>query len=91
MAPFGENFRGKQMHTICPLCHTHLDNQPMALQCEEIKKELQIKIKIEDIFKDNIHLHVAQELNEVMKIRQKLAENQTNPSAPNCSAAKITI
>ena len=39
MAPFGENFRGGQPFVMCPLCRNHLDNQPMALGCEEIKRK----------------------------------------------------
>ena len=45
MAPFGENYRGGQDHVICPLCHAHLDNQPMALQCNQLKKEMEVKCR----------------------------------------------
>ena len=42
MSPFGENFRGGQEKVICPLCHNHMDSQSLALNCEEISKEVQL-------------------------------------------------
>ena len=62
MAPFGENYRGGQDHVICPLCHNHLDNEPMALQCNQLKKEMEIKFRFEDIFKDDISVEKAKSL-----------------------------
>ena len=59
MSPFGENFRGGQEKVICPLCHNHMDSQSLALNCEEIRKEVQIKLRIEDIYRDNITLQTA--------------------------------
>ena len=74
MATFGENYRGGQPFVVCPLCLNHLDNQPMALSCEEMRKKLTIKISSEDIFKDDIPLEVAQQLSNFMKIRNDLLE-----------------
>ena len=65
MSPFGGNFCGGQTHVVCPLCQNHLDNQPMALGCEVLKKELKINCKIEEIYRDEIPLRTAQNLLEI--------------------------
>ena len=77
MAPMGENFRGSQTETTCPLCSVHLDSQAMALNCQEIKQNCQITMKIEDIYSDNIPLKIAQELLTITKVRKKLTEDKT--------------
>ena len=76
MAPLGENFRGNQPLVVCPLCQNHLDNQPMALRCEEIKKKMTVKISIEEIYRDKISLEAAQELLKIQKTREKLLEER---------------
>ena len=76
MATFGENFRGGQPFVMCPLCQNHLDNQSMALGCEEIKKKMVINISIEDIHKESIPLEVVQELSNIMKVRNELIEDR---------------
>ena len=81
MAPMGENFRGNQSHTICPLCSAHLDNQAMALNCAQIQQKISITMKIEDIYSDDIPLETAQELLKISKVRKKLMENRISPSA----------
>ena len=77
MAPMGENFRGSQTETICPLCYVHLDSQAMALNCQEIKQNCQTTMKIEDIYSDNIPLKIAQDLLTITKVRKKLTEDKT--------------
>ena len=72
MAPLGENYRGGQDHVICPLCHKHLDNEPMALQCNQLKKEMEIKCRFEDIFKDDISVEKAKNLFILNENRIKL-------------------
>ena len=76
MSPFGENFRGGQALVVCPLCHNHLDNQQMALRCEVMNKEVTIKCKIEEIYRDDISLQTAQNLLEVKNTRERLLEIQ---------------
>ena len=76
MAPLGENFRGNQPLLVCPLCQNHLDNQPMALRCEKIKKKITVKISIEEIYRDKISLEAAQELLKIQKTREKLLEER---------------
>ena len=81
MAPLGENFRGNQAQTTCPLCSVHLDSQAMALNCLEINQKFQTSIKIEDIYSDKIPLKIAQDLLKITKVRKKLIENKKYPSA----------
>ena len=77
MAPLGENFRGNGGHVGCPLCHNHLDNQSSVFQCEEITKEIDIDMKIEDIYKEKITLRAAQKLTEMENKREALMEKNT--------------
>ena len=72
MAPIGENYRGNQERVMCPLCKKHLDNQPMALQCEKMNENQKIKLKIEDLYKENIPLEVARELLSIINLRERL-------------------
>ena len=75
MSPFGENFRGGLTHVVCPLCHNHLDNQPMALSCEVLMREMKISCKIEEIYRDEISLQTAQNLLEIDNTRKSILEN----------------
>ena len=61
---------------ICPLFNNHMDSQSLALNCEEIRKEVQIKIRIEDIYRDNITLQTASNLLEIETARKKLIKEQ---------------
>ena len=72
MAPLGENFRGNKEHILCPFCQNHLDNQPTFLQCEVMRKEMPEKIKIEEIYSQNIKLETEKPLNKVEELRQTM-------------------
>ena len=72
MAPLGENFRGNNGNIVCPLCHTHLDNQNGIFQCEIMKKETKIDCELKDIYRDNITLETAKKISEIEEIREKL-------------------
>jgi hypothetical protein len=74
MSTCGENFRGGQALIVCPLCHNHLDNQQMALRCEVMNKEVTIKCKIEEIYRDDISLQTAQNLLEVKNTKEQFRE-----------------
>ena len=74
MAEVGENFRGKSARVACPLCSNHLDNQEMLFQCEVIREKVDIKFGLEDVYKDDIKIEVAEEISEIMKTREKLIE-----------------
>ena len=67
MERFGENFRGSQGPILCPLCQKHLDNQEHSYQCPEIRKGLEVKGSLSDIYKKEIKP-------ETIKIAVKIAE-----------------
>ena len=77
MAPLGENFRGGEGNKVCPLCYCHLDNQSMIFQCEEIRKEMKITSKLEDIYSDKISIETARELTKIENVREKLKNENT--------------
>ena len=85
MAPFGENSRGNQINVLCPLVGKHLENQPMAFNCEEVK--MKVDMIIEDIYKTVIPLRFAKELLAITKVRKKLIEEN---SLQISSAAEIS-
>ena len=72
------NWKGNQTNVVCPLGQNHLDNQPMAFRCKEIKKQITLKVKKEDISGEEITLETAQELMKIVKEREKLLEDQKN-------------
>ena len=71
-------WKGNQTNVVCPLCQNHLDNQPLAFRCKEIKKQITFKVKKEDIYGEEITLETAQELMKIVKEREKLLEDQKN-------------
>ena len=75
MERFGENFRGGNLAVMCPLCKLHLDNQAMAYQCPAIKKEMEVKGCIEDMYKEEIKLETVRTMTRILEIRQKDKEN----------------
>ena len=54
MAKFSENFRGSNGPLLCPLCQTHLDNQPLAFTCPQMKNLLDDDGKYEYLFNEHI-------------------------------------
>ena len=76
MAKFGENYGGQNGHISCPMCFLHLDNQPMAFQCLEVKKEVTIKGKYEDLFDNSITPDVVMTICNIMKIRNKFEQEK---------------
>ena len=74
MARFGENFRGGTEQKICPLCKLHLDNQEMSMQCPEIINKVEIKGKLEDLFKDEIKPEIIETITKITKIRKEIEE-----------------
>ena len=71
MANYSENFRGPSGPKLCPLCSTHLDNQPMAFICPKIKTQLDAKGKYENIFKSRIPLETLKNLKIILQIREE--------------------
>ena len=52
MERFGENYRAGSTPATCPLCQLHYDNQEMSMTCPEIRKEVEVKGDMKDLFKD---------------------------------------
>ena len=76
MTPLGENYRGDQGHLVCPLCSKHLDNQPGLLQCEEIRKEIDIDVKMEDVMGERVSQKTAKKITEILELREKLMKEK---------------
>ena len=74
MERFGENFRGGNVPVMCPLCTLHLDNQEMGFQCPEILKEVQIKGRLEDIYRDDISIETIRTIMQISEIRKSRQE-----------------
>ena len=68
------NFRNKYSCTLCPLCGRVEDSQQHLFECNIIQNYHVITTKYEDIFSNNedIILEVARELEEIVRIREKL-------------------
>ena len=75
MANFSENFRGPAGPKQCPLCSTHLDNQPMAFNCPTVKPQLNAAGKYEGIFKTEIPLETLKNIKIIKQNREKIKEN----------------
>ena len=43
MAQFSEHYMGSQGQLLCPLCHTHIDNQQLSFQCPVVRKTVKIR------------------------------------------------
>ena len=71
MANYSEYFCGPSGPMLCPLCSTHLDNQPMAFICPKIKNRLDAKGKYENIFKSRIPLETLKNLKIILKIQEE--------------------
>ena len=70
MEHFGENFRGAGGPDICTLCKLHLDNQEQSLQCKVVKSEINIKGKIEDIYKEEIKMEIVETITNIAELRK---------------------
>ena len=80
MAPFGENFRGKEELKLCPLCHSHLDSQNLSFQCKKMNNAMEIKCQPNSIYFNNIEITTAETITKMEKVREKLLileKNQT--------------
>ena len=85
-------WKGNQTNVVCQLCQNHLDNQPMAFRCKEIKKQITFKVKKEDIYGEEITLETAQELMKIvkergnyLKIRKTRNKKENDKKKPKCT------
>jgi hypothetical protein len=71
MERFGENFRGSQGPIPCPLCQNRLDNQEQSYQCAEIRKGVDVKGNLSDIYKDEIKPETIQTAVKIAEFRKQ--------------------
>ena len=76
MANYGENFRGKNNTTICPLCENHPDSQKWAFQCKHIKENVNIQGKYSNIFSDSITKETVKTFCEIIQFRTEYLEQR---------------
>ena len=70
MAPFHGNYKGKIPTKICPLCSSHPDTQEWSFKCSEIKKNVDVKGKYDDIIEGNISKNLAKTTLSIIKFRE---------------------
>ena len=74
MEIFGEHFRGGEEQVVWPLCTLHLDNQELSLQCPVIRKEIDVKGKLADIYKENISYDIIKTVSKISEYRKENSE-----------------
>ena len=72
MAQFGGNFKGQGPLEPCPLCGEHPDLQELCFQCPEVVNKIQVNELYENIFEPTISRELAKNLEEILKIREKV-------------------
>ena len=70
-ANYSDNYRGPTGLMPCPLCHLHLDCQPLAFQCPEIKQNIKVTENYTDIFKTSVDKSLAALLVKIDKFREE--------------------
>ena len=76
MAIYSDNYKGQGDVITCPLCHLHLDVQNLSFQCTEVKKNIQIGGKYEEIFDDKISSELAKTVLHISKLRKEYMEGR---------------
>ena len=77
MAVFSDNYRGQKGTSLCPLCGIHLDVQSMSFQCIQIKENVKITGKYENIFEDVIPKQLARTVIEISHYRKQFLEERS--------------
>ena len=75
MENFGENYRGGASAIPCPLCNTHLDSQDKSFQCPIIRRKIEVRGNINNIFKEEIDLETVKTIHKISKYRKNTLEN----------------
>ena len=76
MAEFGENFRAGASQILCPLCQEDWDSQAHSFQCKEIKKEVEMKIELREVYSNKISNEAAKTITKIMDVRKKLLNRE---------------
>ena len=82
MAVYSDNYKGQGGVGTCPLCHLHLDVQSLSFQCIEVRKNVKICGKYEDIFGDRISSELAKTVYDMSILRKKFLEERTVENLP---------
>ena len=77
MAQFSENYKGRGIADLCPLCKNHSDTQELSFKCSRVLEKININEDYENIFEQDISLNLAKTIKEIMKLRSK--EQETTP------------
>ena len=75
MADFGENFRGGPSQILCPLCQEDWDNQGHSFQCKVIRKQIDIREEINEVYSSEISQEAAQTISKIIEARNKILNN----------------
>ena len=70
-AKYSDNYRGPSGLQPCPLCHLHLDCQPLAFQCPVTKENMKVTEKYCDIFNTSVDKTLAVLLVKIDKLREE--------------------
>ena len=62
MAQYGENFRGTNVYTLCPLCSAHPDSQTLSFSCKYVQENVNLQGQYSDIFNCNVSKQLANTL-----------------------------
>ena len=70
-ANYSDNYRGPAGLNPCPLCHLHLDCQPLAFQCPTVKQNIKVTENYSKIFDTSVEKKLASLLVKIDKFREE--------------------
>ena len=76
MTRYGDNYRGTEGHTPCPVCQVHPDTQALAWQCPGVRAALQLTGDYDNIFGDNISPELAETLMQITNFRGEIMDRE---------------
>ena len=76
-ANYSDNYRGPAGLSPCPLCHLHLDCQPLAFQCPEVKQTISVKDNYSKIFNSTVEKTLASLLVKIDRLREDALRTKT--------------
>ena len=56
---------------LCPLCQKHLDNQKQSYQFPEIRKDVEVKGSLSDIYKNEIKPETIETAVKIAEFRKR--------------------
>ena len=76
-ANYSDNYRGPAGLSPCPLCHLHLDCQPLAFQCPEVKQTISVTENYSKIFNSTVEKTLASLLVKIDRLRKDALMTKT--------------